>query len=462
MKKKLPLLVLALGLTSSLMQTHAQYDDYPDNSDFKVDGICYKIVDGDAIVTFGPYDILACVGGPVIGACPNGYEGDVVIPETVSHDGVQYNVTAIDEMAFYMCENLTSVVMPPSITSIGEWAFNNCWAIKELRLPESLKSIGENAFSGCYEIKEFNIPESLQYIGAGAFRDCNNLEAFYGPNTTEDHRLIVMNGKAIAFAGSGLTHYEIPDGVSTIGSYAFSIHNNVEYVEIPESVDVIESYAFQRSSIKHVKLPGNLKQLNYYTFMYSSLESIELPENIEDIPLGCFMNCSRLKSVKWPNNLKSIGSFAFSYCINLEEVVLPALIRDISFRAFEQCENLKFLVIPDSEVTIGSEAFVHCSALESIKVFSADPLKLNVENNAFVSSIYNNCILYVPFGSSDIYKRIMPWCKFKNIEEMPEASVEDVIDDSKANSEIFTIDGKRVDIPRRGILYIKDGRKVIL
>lgn len=79
MKKKLPLLVLALVLTSSLMQVHAQYDDYPDNSDFKVDGICYKIVDGDAIVTFGPYDTLACLDGTHNVACPNGYEGDVVI-----------------------------------------------------------------------------------------------------------------------------------------------------------------------------------------------------------------------------------------------------------------------------------------------------------------------------------------------------------------------------------------------
>lgn len=176
MKKVLQYLVLAIALTSSLMQVHAQYDDYSDHSDFKVDGIRYRIVDGDAIVTFGPYDILACMGGTIIGACPNGYEGDVVIPETVTYEGVQYNVTAIDEMAFYACENLTSVIMPSSIISIGESAFFDSNEIKEIELPESMRNLEHFAFSHCDKLESLISPSSISWIGSGVVYECKNLK----------------------------------------------------------------------------------------------------------------------------------------------------------------------------------------------------------------------------------------------------------------------------------------------
>ena len=38
------------------------------------------------------------------------YEGDVVIPSSVTYNGVSYSVSGIDEYCFYECEGLTSVV----------------------------------------------------------------------------------------------------------------------------------------------------------------------------------------------------------------------------------------------------------------------------------------------------------------------------------------------------------------
>ena len=54
------------------------------------------------------------------------YRGEVVIPESVEHQGTTYIVTSIGENAFTYCSGLTSVTIPNSVTSIGEEAFRDC------------------------------------------------------------------------------------------------------------------------------------------------------------------------------------------------------------------------------------------------------------------------------------------------------------------------------------------------
>ena len=62
----------------------------------------------------------------VIAKSSGEYSGEVVIPESVEHEGAAYSVTSIGERAFHNCSGLTSVTIPNSVTSIGEWAFGGC------------------------------------------------------------------------------------------------------------------------------------------------------------------------------------------------------------------------------------------------------------------------------------------------------------------------------------------------
>ena len=47
----------------------------------------------------------------------------IVIPETVTHDGVQYTVTAVDDRSFYGWKGV-SFALPSTVTSIGASAFS--------------------------------------------------------------------------------------------------------------------------------------------------------------------------------------------------------------------------------------------------------------------------------------------------------------------------------------------------
>lgn len=73
--------------------------------------------------------------------------GDIVIPEKITVDGVEYSVTSIASSAFQDCKALTSVTMP-SVTSIGGQAFLYCSNLTSVAMP-SVTSIEIKTFLGC-------------------------------------------------------------------------------------------------------------------------------------------------------------------------------------------------------------------------------------------------------------------------------------------------------------------------
>ena len=84
--------------------------EYTGTHDFEVDGVCYKVIDGEA---------------SVVNRLPNcnSYQGSVTIPERVTNGGKTYEVTGIAYDAFRDCDRMTSVTLPSTIKHIGKYAF---------------------------------------------------------------------------------------------------------------------------------------------------------------------------------------------------------------------------------------------------------------------------------------------------------------------------------------------------
>ena len=121
--------------------------------------------------------------------------------------------------------------------------------------------------------------------------------------------------------GSGITHIDIPDGVTEVGDFAFSGCSFLTSIHIPDGVATIE----------HAALSG-----------CSSLTSVYIPDSVTTIGPHAFQGCSNLKTVTFGENsqLTTIGNTAFSFCSSLTSINIPKGVTTIEHDAFYYCPNL--------------------------------------------------------------------------------------------------------------------------
>ncbi|MCD7720616.1 MAG: leucine-rich repeat domain-containing protein [Prevotellaceae bacterium] len=407
----------------------------------------------------------------------------VTIPETVTSIGQDAfygcsglksitfpnSVTGIGSEAFYGCSRLSSLTIPEKVTSIRDRTFYNCTSLSSVAIPESVTSIGQNAFYGCDSLASISIPCAVESIEYDAFESCANLTSIEVAESNQyycsvDGVLYTKDKKVLAaFPGGKGPSFDIPDYVDSIGKGAFRSCSGLSSVTIPSSVTSIgDSTFYNCANLTSASISNSVTSIGESAFREcGSLASMTIPNSVTNIGSYAFYDCSSLVSVTIPNSVTSIGKYAFYRCSSLVSVTIPNSVTSIELRTFGYCSSLSSVVLGSSVRSIGGSAFYSCSNLTEI--ISLNPEPPDCTSSSLSGFKASNCTLIVPEGSWDAYA--LPnvayasnnmWKTFGNIVEMDLTPVENVMSDSRMDAVgIYTLDGKRVSTPQKGVNIIR-------
>ena len=257
-------------------------------------------------------------------------------------------------------------------------------------------------------ITSISLPNGLTTIGKFAFLDCSSITQITIPSK------VTSIEKGAFMRCSSLAKVVVSNGLQTIGYAAFAECYSLSSITIPSSVTVIGYGAFQLCyALTSIVIPDGVKKLNGTAFYgCTSLKSVTIGNGVEEIGGEAFAGCQALTSLTIGNKVKDIYD-AFYGCKSLVSLVLPNSVELVGASAFEDCSSLKSVTLGSSVSTLGEDAFKYCDALETITCLGEVPPTVN---NFYVFPNYNIDVC-VPCGCVDAYKANSSWRQFSNLHE---------------------------------------------
>ena len=358
---------------------------------------------------------------------------DIVIPNSVEN---------IAGRAFDNCSNITSITMPNNLTSIGEVTFGGCSKLTDIVIPNSVTEIGWYAFGDCTSLTSITIPNSVTSISSTAFINCTALTAInvasQNKNYISENGVLFNKDKTelICYPGGKTdNHYEIPNSVTSIGSYAFYCCSKLTSIFISDSVsgkiafrscsnlttiDVATNNVdfssengvlFDKNKTALIcypsgktensyNIPDSVTEIGSHAFEdCTSLKTVTIPNGVTYIDYCTFSGCASLTSITIPDSVTLINHNAFSGCTSLESITIPDGVTEIRDDAFSGCTSLKSVTIPDSVTYIGGETFSGCTSLTAINVATGNQYYASA--NGVLYNKDKTTILYYPVGKKD-------------------------------------------------------------
>lgn len=190
----------------------------------------------------------------------------------------------------------------------------------------------------------------LTVCGACLFGGCGG-EAVVEYKLSEDGTHYILS--AVTGNRRALKTYEIPaeyaaeEGgqtlpVTEIGESAFYQCSSLYSVTIPDTVNSIGNLAFALTGITQIQIPDGVKTVGYSAFgMCTGLKSVVIPSSVTELGDRAFMGCSRLERAEvyaqitdlkmrtFYNSVVTSGGNVYTDTA-LTEVVLPATLTKIA------------------------------------------------------------------------------------------------------------------------------------
>jgi hypothetical protein len=330
--------------------------------------------------------------------------------EMVAHCGRLNAITVDEQNLFYSSSNGILFDKPQTTLLEAPGGFVGSYAV-----PNRVTSIGAEAFQNCASLTSIAIPNSVTNIGTAAFADCGSLTAI----TVAGQNMIYssINGilfdkpqtTLIQFPGGIGGSYAVSNGITSIGSTAFSGCSNLTGITIPNSVTNIGNSTFDGCLNAGIYFAGNAPGItssgsfaiiralpilgnNFYNPNAEAVYYLPgttgwgatfdgLPAYLWIPPYVCTPTSNSITingyngfegSIAIPDVIDgrpvttiANGAFDNPGGLGLTNIIIGANVTTIGNYAFAPCCNLTSITIPDSVTSIGSDAFAFCDNLNS-------------------------------------------------------------------------------------------------
>ena len=353
--------------------------------------------------------------------------------EVTGNKNTAITTLTIPEMIVYDDDTLT-------VVRIADNAFSGRTNLSAVYFPSSIRSVGYDAFVSCRNLTEVHISDLAAWCAIsfeGYARNCSANPLCYAHHLYIDYILVET--------------LDIPEGVASIGEYAFFECTDITSVHIPSTVGNIGNFAFTNCSqlttitvdaanSSYSSADGVLynKDLSAILTVPAGKQGVfVVPEGVTTIGEASFLSCSQLSAIHFPNSIDTIGSDAFEACSGLQGVyisdleawcnigfadtasnplhvahdlyyndqltkklVLPHNLTFVPKYAFYSCSMTSAVIGPNMD-SIGCDAFDCCSHLDTVVCYAAEPPATGC--GIFALHLPFTAVLMVPYESIDAY-----------------------------------------------------------
>jgi hypothetical protein len=381
--------------------------------------------------------------------------GDVFRKNTLitSFDELKYftGLTSIGVSAFYLCDGLTSVIIPESVTNIGANAFRDCSSLTSVIIPEGVTTFGSFSFTDCSSLTSVIIPESVTGISSSAFRGCSALTSVIShikepfafgfrafDSISDACVLYVPKGTKEAYIAAGWTEEVFKGGI-------MEMEPELVPLEEDQTVDVAEEIT------EETNLDGNIVGDIFY--------NISSGNGSYDVANGCIV-------VTQPTEDSTVEG------------------KDIFGEDFKAGFTGLVFKVPAGKGAVKVQAETSGNMVLKVKIGDADPVEMELEGKLKVSFPYNvteDTYVYIYGGANSSSVKGMHKApgdgelKIYGVELKYESTPTDIEEVQGTKDNVQSSDGNVYDLTGRLVrrstfdvqripkgLYIKDGKKVLV
>ena len=191
----------------------------------------------------------------------------------------------------------TAYTVPEGVEAVSAWAFGNYGKLKTVTLPASLQSWGtdsdwgnDNEWYAASRLERIELADGNPYLKVAG-----------GALYTADGETLLRYPPVRAGASATVAY-----GTRRIAPAAFAYAGKLTAVSLPATLRTLGASAFSRAGLTHVEVPEGVTDIADAFCGAKKLKEVSLPSTLRRIDDGAFHDCAALKRVDLANTRISL------------------------------------------------------------------------------------------------------------------------------------------------------------